>query len=125
MSKKIIHCFDPVIYPIKLYIYIGKDLSFINKYFFTLDGSIIEEKWNKNIALCHYDIVDKKGYNSILLTFNEYHLPIVTHEAVHAALHIWDYLGEKQVGNEANAYLVEWIYKCCVYVHDKYHDKVK
>jgi hypothetical protein len=121
MSKKnVLHRFDPQIYPIKLYVYFGDDISWINNDFTTDDKTQLRASYDNNIALCHYGIYDKKGYRCILLTFIEPKENIFIHEAVHTALHILQFIGEDNPGKESEAYLVEWVFKCCVQAYAKY-----
>jgi hypothetical protein len=44
---------------------------------------------------------------------------MICHEAVHLAQRLWDDLGEKMPGAEAEAYLVQYVTQCCLYALDK------
>jgi len=39
---------------------------------------------------------------------------IIAHEAVHVAQELWDNIGEREPGKEAEAYLVQMITQCCL-----------
>lgn len=120
MVKVQIHEFDPIIYPFKLWVVISNNLPEIESNFiegstsnpidlnnienhadaFVLDGYLIHKETRKNGFLVVFR-------NKVACT-----VPVMAHEATHAARFIWDHLGEENTGTEADAYLVEWIVDC-------------
>jgi hypothetical protein len=117
MAKVIIHQFDPVIYPFKLWVSITDDLTAISERFIdhksgkelntdNLDKTIaftqnVEQKSDRLIGAII--VFGRKGYCST---------KIIAHEATHAARMLWDHVGEDATGMEADAYLVGWIADC-------------
>ena len=121
--KTVIHEFDPVIYPRKLWICINPSTV-------DLEGSFVIDtkygggdlKFDKFYSLATTSPVFKKdgNYRGVLICFKSRmsaDSDIISHESVHAADYICEELGIKgqdfSENNEAYAYLVGWISKCC------------
>lgn len=119
-SKVIIHEFDPVVYPFKLWVIISSNLIEIENNFVTskkrkkIDLSSIKDYHDAfvvNKAVIHDN---KYGF---LVVFNSKKTCIdstIVHETTHLLRHIWEYLSEYEIGNEANAYLSEWIFNSII-----------
>lgn len=104
--------YDPVIYPLKLWIYIGEEFSKLNNKF---DEPI--EPLDEDEDAVTYEI--KQGENSgILILFRNRSVmttQIIAHESSHAAMFIFDYINSEisTIAQEPFAYLLGWVAKCC------------
>ena len=114
-----LHKYEQPLYPFELYIGIDKNLENLLDNFSEYDGTPAKAKtdsiWNNNCdGTLYYQIKNKDtNYNSYLMAFPEVpSIPLFVHEAQHAVYRINEYIGEDKPGNEANAYLIEWIVKC-------------
>ena len=120
MKKVILHEFDPVIYPFKLWVVISSNLNEIAGNFIdgktseSIDLSDIEDHTDA-FALNNYVKHKETNKNGFLVVFKNKKacaVPIIAHEATHVARFIWEHLGEEVTGVESDAYLVEWIVDC-------------
>lgn len=117
MKKEIIHQFDPVIYPVKLWVTITENLEGIaerfdqhpsGKKFNTSDASFLE-------AFVTQVTQKQYGYVGFLIIFRKRKycsIKTIAHEATHVARLLWDHINEGNTGTEADAYLVGWIADC-------------
>jgi len=117
-KETIIHEFDPVIYPVKIWVCISPNLE-------DLKIRFKEKSSGKDLSFDAIDECDAFSYfvksketnkNGILISFlgKKYcHAGNITHESTHAAMDIFDHIEEKETGGEAYAYLVGWIAECC------------
>jgi hypothetical protein len=121
MGKKvIIHQFDPVIYPIRLWVvtkYNGDESALKERFVHLLDRKELNFSIINQHEAVTYDVEEredrKKGVLIVLSNIKYYKVKTIAHESTHAARSIWDHLGEGNgVGEEANAYLVGWIAGC-------------
>ena len=115
--KTIIHEFDPVVYPVKLWVTIAPDLDELSERFvYYPSGDKIETKEADIFVAFTYRVKNRQtGHLGILVSFVSKKYCTVknlTHEATHAARDIWKHLGENETGTEADAYLVGWIAEC-------------
>jgi hypothetical protein len=117
MKSKIFE-FDPVIYPIKLWIIDCLDTKIIKLEFEEFDGSQLNYSLHDHAVCLSYNqmIVRKRtgkyGFLVTIKEINDLTIPQMAHEATHIARFMWDYLGEVNTGIEADAYLVGWIAGC-------------
>lgn len=110
---------DLKIYPIKLALLLGdndlkiaKDRFICNHDDFNLD--------NNCDGIVYYNIQLKKNNNSVVaLWLKNYDIPVLAHEATHAANRIFEYIGESEPSKEAYAYLVEYIVREFISYKDK------
>ena len=118
-NKTIIHEFDPVIYPVKLWVSITTDLKSLSDRFCNvgtksdIDTSFVD---NHEAATYYVQQKEKPTYYGVLIATTAKHYlttKLIAHEATHAADFIWKHVGEQDIGDEANAYLVGWIAECC------------
>ena len=112
-----IHQFDPVIYPVKLYVIKYPNAEEINDKFTDFDFTSLNYKLNANVyAVTWNTVVRLKETNKfgvlIILYPGKINIGHIAHEATHAARVIWDWLTENTTGAEADAYLVGWISDC-------------
>ena len=109
--------FNPILYPIQLFVSFGENLGLYLSNFVERDGSeIIDTNWDKANAFVFYDICEKDtGLWSILIAFRTKkvaEIGIVAHESKHAADRIFEHIGEENMVSEPHAYLVEWVANC-------------
>jgi len=117
MEKTIIHQFDPVIYPFKLWVSITDDLNVISEKFIDHKSGKELSKDNPDKTIAFTQCVEQKSDYLIgaIIVFRRKgycSTKIIAHEATHAARMIWDHVGEEATGMEADAYLVGWIAEC-------------
>lgn len=105
-----VHEFDPQIYPRKLWIAVSKD-TFSDIF---EDVSVWDESADAMTETA-YDKINKKG--GVLIRFENYDIGMnqISHEAVHVAMDIFDYIGASPdlKNQEPFAYLVGWVADCC------------
>lgn len=111
-----IHQFDPVIYPRKVWITYDATCDELNEFFPEGDGT--DEYFRElpsytDASVYHVRSKDKLG--GLLIRFK------IRHEADHCANGIFAYIGAKVdvMNDETHAYLVGWIAKCCEEVKNK------
>jgi len=115
MKKVQFHQFDPVIYPVKIWIVITNNIDVINERFHAYPNCRIEIDFKKfdagSILVVNKETLD---IGSLLIFDNKKSLKVqtLTHEAMHTARDIWQHLGEDEPGREAEAYLIGWITDC-------------
>lgn len=117
MSKKnLLYEFDPVIYPRKLWVYIGSDEDYINRYFHE-NGSDKRLSFETNSewdGLTLTEVVrNDTNMVGILVIFRnkaDMRMGIVCHEASHAVDAIENIICMEH-GGEPSAYLLEWVCK--------------
>jgi hypothetical protein len=119
MDKIKIHEFNPVIYPVKIWVVVNPKRGQIIENFKYLDGKNIEiESDMKNIVACVFDkplIRSRTGKYGFLIVINEkLHVGEIAHESCHAVGSIYNYLGVKfsTIEDEPNAYLTGWVASC-------------
>lgn len=111
-----IHEFDPQIYPVKLWITTESNNSVLSENFeWYYDNAKIEIDWDSSNAIT--GLVKQKSTSliGVLIAFeNKKSMTIknITHEVSHAVDDVWNRIGEKKVGHEANAYLAGWMAEC-------------
>lgn len=121
--KTTIHEFDPVIYPRKVWIAVGKcqfkdRFSEVSEWDETCNAvvdCVHDEERNLGGMLIRFESVDA-------ITFGN-----VTHESSHVAMEIFDYIGATvEIKNqEPFCYLAGWIGKCCEEVKRIESEKLK
>jgi hypothetical protein len=121
MPKKVkIHEFDPVVYPFKIWIVIDKNLLEIGNNFLdseTMEKIKLHDIENISDAFIYDKYVismsgNKNGFLVVFKNKKACNVGTMAHETVHLIKAIWDYLFEKNPGEEAEAYLFEWVIKC-------------
>lgn len=117
MEKVEIHQFDPVIYPVKLWVSITEDVQYLSERFIDYPSGkeLSTESIDELFAFTQMVKSKKDGFIGVMVVFgNEESLisKYIAHESTHAARKIWTHLGENETGNEADAYLVGWIADC-------------
>lgn len=111
-----VYIFDPVLYPRKVWIAVGKD---------RLEGKfdLIEFPVNTNaLTELAFDEANKRG--GVFIRFENLEAmttKTITHEAFHAAMYIFDFIDAfPDIKNqEPLAYLISWIADCCEQVKFK------
>lgn len=119
MSKVQIHQFDPVIYPVKLWVVATTDFKSLSDRFCDAETKkdINTSFIDRHEAVTYY-VQQKENptyYGVLIATTSKSYLTtkLIAHESTHAADFIWQHTGERVSGDEANAYLVGWIAECC------------
>lgn len=116
MKKAIIHEFDPVLYPVKLYISITKNISWVNEkfcYYPLLKNIDFDDSGEATTQLVKNKETGNIGVLIIFENKKQCTAKNIAHESTHAARRIWDRISENATGEEADAYLVGWIAECC------------
>lgn len=111
--------FDPIIYPVKLYIAVNPTDKYVRKIFMTEDKKklekVVDKNWNGGV---YQEIVRKKSDGSfgilVFIDTDGFTSDMVTHEAVHASQVFWEWLCEDRIGHEADAYFTQWVAKCII-----------
>lgn len=117
MNKKVqIHQFDPVIYPVKLWVVKNPNLNEIKDKFLVYNNNELNIRNNENANATTYNKVviykETNKFGVLILIHSKLSISNISHEATHAARVIWDWLNEDCTGVEADAYLVGWIADC-------------
>ena len=118
MKKVMIHEFDPVIYPYKLWVVVDKKPNIISEMFNEYDGEEIKS-WDNTSNLDAFAMPVRKKDNSRFgciiyftskksMTYN-----IVSHESSHAAKYLFSHIGSDITEHEPFEYLLGWMAECC------------
>lgn len=112
MSK--IHEFDPVIYPRKLWVAVGVPTAVLNDMF---EDKLEDMSESSNAEVINARRLKPDIKGGVLIRFkskNEMTANVMTHEAVHAAIEIFDYTGcgISYDNQEPFAYLAGWVSQC-------------
>ncbi len=116
--KTLIHKFDSILYPIKLWIAVTNDGTELqDKFVYHDTREAIDITTLKGSETVTFHVTEKEGdkHKGVLIIFcDKKFLTIrtIAHEATHASDMIWNHIGERASGEEANAYLVGWIAQC-------------
>lgn len=107
--------FDPVIYPIKIWVCIGYDIKELRKKFIQNDDIELQEVEDFN---AYTQPVKRRKDNKlgIMIVFENYDymsVEIISHEASHAAKIIFEHIDADMRPHEPFEYLLSWIAKCC------------
>ena len=110
-----IHEFSSSIYPYKLWITISPELEPLKEKFLDYKGKEMEgDLLGSKARTC--DVVQKETMwrGAVIVFTHKTHLipSVMAHEAYHATRFVWEYIGENYPGEEATAYLIEWIVDC-------------
>ena len=116
-KKSLIHTFENGIYPIKIYVVINPTEDSIKENFINNDNSEIGLEYNSYaMAFVHKNVVILKsdGKFGVLVSIvnKNIKVDVIAHEAAHVENMIWDWIGETEPSEEANAYLVGYAAKC-------------
>ena len=113
-----IHQFDPVIYPIKLWVTITDDKHSLSERFRNgyNDNDIDTQFIDLSEAVTYY-VQQKENptYYGVLIVFSKRKycsIKNIVHESSHAIDFIFRHINETNPGDESKAYLIGWIGKC-------------
>lgn len=118
MKKTQIYQFDPVIYPIKLWITCTNKYEPINDRFCDAcnNKDLNKTAIDNNRAVTFYVKERiKGGYFGLLVVFTgkEYFtVKDMAHEASHVVDFLWEHISEGNPGDEAKAYFTGWVVDC-------------
>lgn len=123
------HEFDPVLFPVKLWVVITDNEDVVNERFFAFpDDKKIDVDF-EHVNACSIMVRNKetKKIGSLIVFSKREDITtkIIAHESTHSARDIWFHLGEEHTGFEADAYLVGWIAECCETVKNLKNDSDK
>ena len=121
MTKVIVHEFDPVIYPYKIWIAVSNNLNTACEMFLDADTDkdfIFSDGDNGNkYAAMALPAIKKDGrYCGTLIPFKskkEMSVRNIAHESSHAAKQLFEYIGADTRPHEPFEYIVGWIAECC------------
>jgi hypothetical protein len=117
MIKTKIHKFNPVLYPQKLWVYVGKDFKNLNGLFSDIDDDTDLDfgKYENYQAVTINALEKETGEFGVLIIFRPKYLDCKTiaHEASHAAGYMLHHMGADMNCGEHTAYLIGWIADCC------------
>jgi len=111
--------FDPVIYPQKLFVFVGKDFKELNGLFTDLeDGEFSDIDFGKfkNFQAVTLKVHHKetKEYGVVIAFLPKFFdCTTIAHESSHAAGYICYHIGMDMDCGEPTAYLIGWIANCC------------
>lgn len=115
-KKVVFHEFNPVLYPLKLWVVKNPTGEAIKNRFEEHNGKPINADFRDIAVASTYNrIVCDKQTNKFGILISIHSTPSVgstAHESTHAARFIWDWLDEVEPSAEADAYLVGWIADC-------------
>lgn len=106
--------YDPVIYPRKIWVYIGKNFQEVKDYFQWEHIKDMPEATLGYVQNAHRKETNRGGILIWYRSKKEITVDSIAHEALHAALEIFDYLGGRvdNQNQEYICYLTGWIAKC-------------
>lgn len=110
-----IHEFDPIIYPRKIWITYDASIEELKEQFGSKFDFDEDDSYNALTYRVNNIQTDKGGVLIRFMSKDKMTSPNMAHEAVHAANRICDYVGINAdwENDEAVAYLVSFIVKCC------------
>jgi len=114
--KNIFHEFDPVLYPVKLWVIVTDNNKVLNDRFSWYPKEDINIDFNISNATAGIALKKKGELLGVLIVFEnskQLNVKNIAHETSHAVRRIWNHLGEDYFGDEATAYLSGWIADCC------------
>ena len=114
--KNTFYEFDPVLYPIKLWVVVTNNNDILNDRFSWYPEENIKIDFDKATAVTGMALKkDDKALGVLIVFENSKQLDMknITHETSHAIKRIWNHLNEEYFGDEATAYLAGWIADCC------------
>lgn len=116
-KKAIIHQFDPVIYPFKLWICISEDLTASTDRFFDAktESDFVFENTKRYAAMTLPVIEKKENFYGVLVLYKKKKyctVKNIAHEASHAAKSFFEHIGADISAHEPFEYLIGWIAEC-------------
>lgn len=116
MKKVQIHQFDPIIYPLKLWIVKNPNIVELKSKFLVYTNDELNVDTRQAAYASTYNKVvlykETNKYGILIMLNEKLNVNQIAHEATHAVRVIWDWLNEDFTGVEADAYLVGWIAEC-------------
>lgn len=108
--------FDPVLYPMRLWIVVTNNIDLVNEKFESYpegEDLILGRGSDGGVRTVMHK---KKKYIGVIMMFTSKRIMTVeciAHESAHTATEVWHHLHEYNIANEANAYLTGWVAECC------------
>ena len=116
-----IHQFSFEVYPFRLWISITNNIGVLEERFRDSDSTELRLRdiFYKSKATTSIAVERETENIGILLIFRTKsyaNVATIAHEAAHVADMMWEMIGERNRGEEANAYLVGWVASKCDFV---------
>ena len=118
MKNTVVHEFDPVIYPYKLWVIVGKSNTMITEMFFDYDGEPIEDLTsyiNKVDAFVMPVCSQDCGSYGVVVCFRSKKsmtASTIAHEASHASKYLFDHIRADVSAHEPFEYVLGWMVEC-------------
>ena len=117
MKHPVIYRYDPVLYPVKLWVVATSDLTIIKENFNHFPSGKSYKTKGADGLDAFVDTVTSAETREIgiLVVFKPsrtYKAELMAHEATHVSDRLWRQIGERIPGSEANAYFVGWVVDC-------------
>lgn len=118
-DKSEIYEFDPVIYPYKLWVVIGKTPNAIAEQFNEYTGNTIEfiESDTKMMEAFTMPVIkkDNSSYGVVIFFRSKKSMSygLVAHESSHAAKYLFEHINADMEVHEPFEYVIGWMAKCC------------
>lgn len=101
------------IYPIELYIHIGKELSETLHQFINVGDRLrCDDNWDNCYGKVYREIIHKEhDVFALIVAFEE--IPnngFIAHEITHFVNRLYEHIGQTNYGDENNAYLMEFLF---------------
>ena len=120
MNKVTPYCFDPVIYPFKIYVIINKTPHIISEYFKEYSGANVvfteTDGTNRMDAFTMTVMTkDDSSYGALLFFRNKQSMTpgLIAHEASHATKMLFEHIGADMREHEPFEYVLEFIVNNC------------
>ena len=112
MSKVIIHQFDPVIYPRKVWVCLGATKETLEERF-DFNNELDDDMFiNGAVTIMCKEIETELWGFMVLSPKKVISINWIAHESCHVADMIFDFIGESTKTDECHAYLVGWVAEC-------------
>jgi len=114
--KNTFYEFDPVIYPVKLWVVVTDSNKILNDRFSWYPEEKIDVDFNIVNAATGMALKKDGKLLGVLIVFEtskQMNVKNIAHETSHAVKKIWNHLHEDFFADEATAYLSGWIADCC------------
>ena len=114
---KMVHEFDPVIYPIKLYVAVGEISKTLSENFVRYDNGSEIQPMDDSMGLAVTEKVRHKDTNKygVAIIFGrkkDMNINYICHESVHAAKYMFEHINAEIEPHEPFEYLTGWIAEC-------------
>ncbi len=123
MAKGKVHYFDPAQWPI--HIGFTRDEEAFKREMKRLKVANAKFMPDETANAATIVLTGDNSYPCILITLGETKgrtmaqiAALIAHEAVHVAQQLWQHIGEQNVGDETEAYFIQWVTQSCLETFD-------